>query len=101
MTGDDKSLLQTMVCEKATAMYTASAVGAALFAKGRGSGGQSVVVNMDTVCMHYLMPDVYWGLSWYSNKDGDLFPNSREKRWVEDQEIEEKLTKATGTCRIP
>ena len=64
MQGDDKSLLQTMVCEKTTAMYTASAACAALFAKGRGSGGQAVKVKMDTVCMHYLMPDVFWGLSW-------------------------------------
>ena len=48
----EKTFVNNHVNEKATACYAASAASAALFARGRGKGGQRIDVDMMGVAMH-------------------------------------------------
>ncbi len=50
-------LIQTTICDKATALLAAQAIAAALFARERGGGGQHVRLNMLDASVAFLWPD--------------------------------------------
>jgi crotonobetainyl-CoA:carnitine CoA-transferase CaiB-like acyl-CoA transferase len=53
-------LIKNIVCDKATALTTAQAITAALFARERGNGGQHVEVAMMDAGLAFLWPDGMW-----------------------------------------
>lgn len=53
-------LIQSVVCDKVTALTAAQAITAALFAKARGRGGQLLRLNMLDSALAFLWPDAYW-----------------------------------------
>lgn len=53
-------LVRSIVCDKATALHVAQAIGAALFARERGAGGQHVKVSMLDAALAFQWPDVMW-----------------------------------------
>ena len=53
-------LVRSIVCDKATALNVAQAVGAALFARERGAGGQHVKLSMLDAAVAFQWPDVMW-----------------------------------------
>jgi crotonobetainyl-CoA:carnitine CoA-transferase CaiB-like acyl-CoA transferase len=57
-------LVQTTVCDKATALLAAQAVAAALFARERGGGGQHVRLNMLDASVAFLWPDGMQSHTW-------------------------------------
>lgn len=53
-------LVRSIVCDKATALNVAQAIGAALFARERGAGGQHVRLSMLDAALAFQWPDVMW-----------------------------------------
>ena len=53
-------LIKNIVCDKATALTTAQAITAALFARERGQGGQHVEIAMMDAGLAFLWPDGMW-----------------------------------------
>ena len=67
--------VHNIVCDKATALYVAQAVTAALFARERGEGGQHVRLSMLEAGIGFLWPD---GMQNYTLLgEGGSQPNSR------------------------
>ena len=64
-------LVRTIVCDKATALSTAQAVSAALFARERGAGGQHLVIPMLDVGMSFFFPDGYMAKAWLDDEFAD------------------------------
>ena len=64
--GTAKLAAQVMF-DKATAMASAQAISAALFARDRGAGGQLITMSMLDLAMQWLWPDVYWNDLWTSS----------------------------------
>jgi crotonobetainyl-CoA:carnitine CoA-transferase CaiB-like acyl-CoA transferase len=56
-------LVQSIVCDKVTALTAAQAITAALFARASGKGGQRVNLNMLDSALAFLWPDAYYGLT--------------------------------------
>ena len=56
----DAELVRSIVCDKATALNVAQAIGAALFARERGAGGQHVKLSMLDSALAFQWPDVMW-----------------------------------------
>ncbi len=50
-------LVRNIVCDKATALWAAQAITAALFARARGAGGQHVRLSMLDASIAFLWPD--------------------------------------------
>jgi len=103
----DRELMQSMLCEKNTAYYAASAVCAAMYAKRQGRGGQAVSVDLTAATMHNLMPDIFMCQSWISKdfpifgKPQIMFPTKcADKHTDRDAEQEKALNALTGTCRM-
>jgi crotonobetainyl-CoA:carnitine CoA-transferase CaiB-like acyl-CoA transferase len=59
-TTGEPQLVQSIVCDKVTAVTTAQAITAALYAKARGRGGRLVEVNMLDSALAFLWPDAYY-----------------------------------------
>ena len=57
---DQPQLVRNIVCDKATALSAAQAITAALFARERGAGGQSLEVAMVDAGLAFLWPDGMW-----------------------------------------
>ncbi|MFT4564981.1 MAG: crotonobetainyl-CoA:carnitine CoA-transferase CaiB-like acyl-CoA transferase [Gammaproteobacteria bacterium] len=53
-------LIKNIICDKATALTAAQAITAALYARERGNGGQSLEVAMVDVGLSFLWPDGMW-----------------------------------------
>jgi len=53
-------LVRNILCDKATAQAAAQAITAALFARERGAGGQSLDIAMVDVGVSFLWPDGMW-----------------------------------------
>ncbi len=64
-------LVRTIVCDKATALSTAQAVSAALFARERGAGGQHLTIPMLDVGMAFFFPDGYQAKAWMDDPKAD------------------------------
>ena len=64
-------LVRTIVCDKATALSTAAAVGSALFARERGAGGQHLIIPMIDVGMAFFFPDGYQAKAWLDDPKAD------------------------------
>ena len=64
-------LVRTIVCDKATALSTAQAVSAALFARERGAGGQHLTIPMLDVGMAFFFPDGYQAKAWLDDPKAD------------------------------
>lgn len=56
----EAELVRSIVCDKATALNVAQAIGAALFARERGAGGQHVKLSMLDSALAFQWPDVMW-----------------------------------------
>jgi len=57
---DQPQLVKNILCDKATALTAAQAITAALFARERGGGGQSLEVAMVDAGLAFLWPDGMW-----------------------------------------
>jgi crotonobetainyl-CoA:carnitine CoA-transferase CaiB-like acyl-CoA transferase len=56
--GDDEpQLIRQLICDKLTANNAAQAIGAALFARERGRGGQHIELNMLDAAIAFVWPD--------------------------------------------
>jgi crotonobetainyl-CoA:carnitine CoA-transferase CaiB-like acyl-CoA transferase len=53
----EPQLIQQMAADKLTALYAAQAIGAALFARERGAGGQRIDLSMLDAAISFLWPD--------------------------------------------
>ena len=71
----EKTFVNNFVNEKATACYAASAASAALFARGRGKGGQRIDVDMMGVAMHAGALDLTFTEMWMGLKEAPTTPN--------------------------
>ena len=58
-TGEPR-LIQTIACDKVTAITAAQAITAALFARARGAGGQHVTLTMIEATLAFLWPDAFY-----------------------------------------
>lgn len=59
----EPQLIQTLACDKVTAVTAAQAITAALYAKARGRGGSLVEVNMLDSAIAFLWPDAFYNLT--------------------------------------
>jgi crotonobetainyl-CoA:carnitine CoA-transferase CaiB-like acyl-CoA transferase len=57
---DAPELVRNILCDKATSLTAAQAITAALFARERGRGGQSIDIAMVDVGLSFLWPDGMW-----------------------------------------
>ena len=56
----EPQLIQTLACDKITAITAAQAITAALYAKARGRGGRLVELNMLDCAIAFLWPDSFY-----------------------------------------
>ena len=61
---DEPEFVRNIVCDKATALSTAQAITAALFARERGAGGQHVKISMLHASIGFLWPDGMQNYTW-------------------------------------
>jgi len=59
-TTGEPQLIQTLACDKITAITAAQAITAALYAKARGRGGRLVELNMLDSAIAFLWPDSFY-----------------------------------------
>ena len=59
-TTGEPQLIQTLACDKITAITAAQAITAALYAKARGRGGRLVELNMLDCAIAFLWPDSFY-----------------------------------------
>lgn len=63
MATGEPQLIQTLACDKVTAVTAAQAITAALYAKARGRGGSLVEISMLDSAIAFLWPDAFYNLS--------------------------------------
>jgi crotonobetainyl-CoA:carnitine CoA-transferase CaiB-like acyl-CoA transferase len=74
---DEPAFIHNIVCDKSTALTTAQAITAALFARERGAGGQHLKISMLHASLAFLWPD---GMQNYTWLDPDTSEHSRMGR---------------------
>lgn len=60
-------LIQSIVCDKVTALTAAQAITAALLARARGRGGQHLTLNMLDASVAFNWPDAFYNLALLDN----------------------------------
>lgn len=65
-TGEPR-LIQTIACDKVTAITAAQAITAALFARARGAGGQHLSLTMIDAALAFLWPDAFYNYALLDN----------------------------------
>lgn len=66
------SLVQSLVCDKATAITASQAVTAALFARARGQGGQHVQLTMLNTMLQFQWPEQFYNQTFPSSENPDI-----------------------------
>jgi crotonobetainyl-CoA:carnitine CoA-transferase CaiB-like acyl-CoA transferase len=64
----EPQLIQSIACDKVTALTAAQAITAALFAKARGKGGQFITLNMLDAAIAFLWPDTFYNMALLDNE---------------------------------
>jgi crotonobetainyl-CoA:carnitine CoA-transferase CaiB-like acyl-CoA transferase len=59
----EPQLIQSIACDKVTALTAAQAITAALFAKLKGKGGQMITLNMLDAAIAFLWPDAFYNMA--------------------------------------
>jgi crotonobetainyl-CoA:carnitine CoA-transferase CaiB-like acyl-CoA transferase len=97
--------VHNIICDKATALYVAQAVSAALFARERGSGGQHVRLSMLEAGIGFLWPDGMQNLTLLG--EGGSQPNTRSSLPVVRETADGYITLSViqdgefaGLCRV-
>lgn len=72
------SHINTMVVEKATALYAAAAATAGLLARKVGRGGQLISIDMRCASLHFSFPDIFWSNVWEKPGFVKSFPTINE-----------------------
>ena len=101
MKGNNTRLMQQSFCEKVSGLYSSCAALAAVYAKERQLGAQTVAVDMVGCTVHNLMPDVFMNYSWIKTRGGVEFTKRVEDQWRNDHAAQQALEKLTGTTRMP
>ncbi|NWH08622.1 MAG: CoA transferase [Alphaproteobacteria bacterium] len=57
---NEPRIIQSIVCDKVTALTAAQAITAALLAAAKGAGGQLITLNMLDATLAFLWPDVFY-----------------------------------------
>jgi crotonobetainyl-CoA:carnitine CoA-transferase CaiB-like acyl-CoA transferase len=65
---DEPCFVRNIVCDKATALTTAQAITAALFARERGAGGQHLQISMLHASIAFLWPDGMQNHTWVEDE---------------------------------
>ena len=66
---DEPAFVRHAVCDKATALTTAQAITAALFARERGAGGQHLQLSMLHASIAFLWPDGMQNYTWQGDAE--------------------------------
>lgn len=78
----DPQLLQTLLCDKITALTAAQAIGAALHARSQTGRGQKIELSMLDAALAFLWPEAMYN---HSFLDGDVAPmaefGAHQKLW--------------------
>jgi crotonobetainyl-CoA:carnitine CoA-transferase CaiB-like acyl-CoA transferase len=64
----EPQLIQSIACDKVTALTAAQAITAALFAKAKGKGGQLLTLNMLDAAIAFLWPDAFYNQALLDNE---------------------------------
>lgn len=64
----EPQLIQSIACDKVTALVAAQAITAALLAKAKGKGGQLVTLNMLDAAIAFLWPDAFYNMTLLDNE---------------------------------
>jgi crotonobetainyl-CoA:carnitine CoA-transferase CaiB-like acyl-CoA transferase len=66
------ALVQSLICDKATAITASQAITAALLAKAKGKGGQHVQVTMLNTMLQFQWPEQFYNHSYPSSETNDM-----------------------------
>ncbi len=68
----EPAYVRNIVCDKSTALTTAQAITAALFARERGAGGQHLQISMLHASIAFLWPDGLQNHTWLEGDAGEM-----------------------------